>query len=82
MQFGKTCRRTHSSDFVSLLTPEPIKKINPDSMIILTDDQQTPISQSMKQNILCAMHWLVKNAQANNLYFFHYYGKTISHSMT
>ena len=43
-------------------------------MVILTDDQQNPMSQPTKANILRAMHWLVKDAQANDSLFFHYSG--------
>ncbi|CCX33246.1 Similar to Metacaspase-1A; acc. no. B0XPP3 [Pyronema omphalodes CBS 100304] len=45
-----------------------------DDMVILTDDQQHPKSQPTKQNILAAMHWLVKDAQPNDSLFFHYSG--------
>lgn len=45
-----------------------------DDMVILTDDQQNPRSQPTKQNILTAMHWLVKDAQPNDSLFFHYSG--------
>ncbi|SPO01366.1 probable Metacaspase-1B [Cephalotrichum gorgonifer] len=45
-----------------------------DDMVILTDDQQNPISQPTKQNILRAMHWLVKDARPNDSLFFHYSG--------
>jgi hypothetical protein len=45
-----------------------------DDMVILTDDQQHPKSQPTKQNILTAMHWLVKDAQPNDSLFFHYSG--------
>ncbi|CZS92586.1 probable Metacaspase-1 [Rhynchosporium graminicola] len=34
-----------------------------DDMVLLTDDQQNPMSQPTKQNILRAMHWLVKDAR-------------------
>jgi hypothetical protein len=44
-------------------------------MVILTDDQQNPMSQPTKQNILRAMHWLVKDARPNDSLFFHYSGK-------
>jgi hypothetical protein len=44
-------------------------------MVILTDDQQNIMSQPTKQNILRAMHWLVKDAQPNDSIFFHYSGK-------
>jgi hypothetical protein len=45
-----------------------------DDMVILTDDQQNPTSQPTKQNILRAMHWLVKDARPNDSLFFHYSG--------
>ncbi|PBP20837.1 caspase domain-containing protein, partial [Diplocarpon rosae] len=45
-----------------------------DDMVILTDDQQNPMSQPTKQNILRAMHWLVKDARPNDSLFFHYSG--------
>jgi hypothetical protein len=45
-----------------------------DDMVILTDDQQHPKSQPTKQNILTAMHWLVRDAQPNDSLFFHYSG--------
>jgi len=45
-----------------------------EDMVILTDDQQNPMSQPTKQNILKAMHWLVKDAQPNDSLFFHYSG--------
>lgn len=43
-------------------------------MVILTDDQQNLMSQPTKQNILRAMHWLAKDAKANDSLFFHYSG--------
>lgn len=46
-----------------------------EDMVILTDDQQNPMSQPTKQNILRAMHWLVKDARSNDSLFFHYSGK-------
>ena len=45
-----------------------------EDMVILTDDQQNPMSQPTKQNLLRAMHWLVKDAQPNDSLFFHYSG--------
>lgn len=45
-----------------------------EDMVILTDDQQNPKSQPTKQNILHAMHWLVKDARPNDSLFFHYSG--------
>ena len=46
-----------------------------EDMVILTDDQQNPMSQPTKQNILRAMHWLVKDAKPNDSLFFHYSGQ-------
>ncbi|KAL2263122.1 hypothetical protein VTK26DRAFT_8143 [Humicola hyalothermophila] len=45
-----------------------------EDMVILTDDQQNPMSLPTKQNILRAMHWLVKDARPNDSLFFHYSG--------
>jgi len=45
-----------------------------EDMVILTDDQQNPMSQPTKANILRAMHWLVKDAHADDSLFFHYSG--------
>ncbi|KAI9804137.1 MAG: hypothetical protein M1825_001539 [Sarcosagium campestre] len=45
-----------------------------EDMVILTDDQQNAMSQPTKQNILRAMHWLVKDAKPNDSLFFHYSG--------
>ncbi|KAI9717242.1 MAG: Ca(2+)-dependent cysteine protease [Chrysothrix sp. TS-e1954] len=45
-----------------------------EDMVILTDDQQNPMSQPTKGNILRAMHWLVKDARPNDSLFFHYSG--------
>lgn len=47
-----------------------------EDMVILTDDQQNPMSQPTKQNILRAMHWLVKDAKPNDSLFFHYSGRS------
>lgn len=49
-----------------------------EDMVILTDDQQNPMSQPTKQNILRAMHWLVKDARPNDSLFFHYSGENSS----
>lgn len=49
-----------------------------EDMVILTDDQQNPISQPTKQNILRAMHWLVKDARPNDSLFFHYSGNFVT----
>jgi hypothetical protein len=46
-----------------------------EDMVLLTDDQQNPMSQPTKANILRAMHWLVKDARPNDSLFFHYSGK-------
>ncbi|OAA35642.1 Peptidase C14, caspase catalytic [Beauveria brongniartii RCEF 3172] len=45
-----------------------------EDMVILTDEQQNPMSQPTKQNILRAMHWLVRDAELNDSLFFHYSG--------
>ncbi|KIW02896.1 metacaspase-1, variant [Verruconis gallopava] len=45
-----------------------------EDMVLLTDDQQNPMSQPTKANILRAMHWLVKGAEPNDSLFFHYSG--------
>ncbi|KAL2275389.1 hypothetical protein FJTKL_02100 [Diaporthe vaccinii] len=45
-----------------------------DDMVLLTDDQQSPASQPTKQNILRAMHWLVKDARPGDSLFLHYSG--------
>ena len=45
-----------------------------EDMVLLTDDQQNPMSQPTKANILRAMHWLVKEARPNDSLFFHYSG--------
>jgi hypothetical protein len=51
-----------------------------EDMVILTDDQRNPMSQPTKGNILRAMHWLVKDARANDSLFFHYSGENHNHS--
>ena len=45
-----------------------------EDMVILTDDQQNPMSIPTKANILRAMHWLVKDAQPNDSLFIHFSG--------
>ncbi len=40
-----------------------------EDMVILTDDQQNPVMQPTKANILRAMQWLVANAQPNDALF-------------
>ena len=52
-----------------------------DDMVILTDDQQNPMSQPTKQNILRAMHWLAKDARPNDSLFFHYSGRYLLSSL-
>ncbi|KAI1753776.1 hypothetical protein F4782DRAFT_545546 [Xylaria castorea] len=46
----------------------------PEDIVMLTDDQQRPTSQPTKQNLLRAMHWLVKDARLNDSLFFYYSG--------
>jgi hypothetical protein len=43
-------------------------------MVILTDDQQNPISIPTRANILRAMHWLVHDAKPHDSLFFHFSG--------
>ncbi|KAE8147824.1 peptidase C14, caspase domain-containing protein [Aspergillus avenaceus] len=45
-----------------------------EDMVILTDDQQNPMSHPTKANILRAMQWLVKDAQPNDSLFIHFSG--------
>ncbi|PHH92739.1 hypothetical protein CDD83_5568 [Cordyceps sp. RAO-2017] len=45
-----------------------------EDMVILTDDQQNPVMQPTKANMLRAMQWLVKDAQPNDALFLHYSG--------
>ncbi|RKF58281.1 Metacaspase-1 [Erysiphe neolycopersici] len=45
-----------------------------EDMVTLTDDQHNPVGQPTKDNILRAMHWLVKDAQPNDSLFFHFSG--------
>ncbi|PYI22822.1 hypothetical protein BO86DRAFT_125144 [Aspergillus japonicus CBS 114.51] len=45
-----------------------------EDMVILTDDQQNPMSLPNKANILRAMQWLVKDAQPNDSLFIHFSG--------
>ena len=45
-----------------------------EDMVLLTDDQQNPMSQPTRANIIRAMRWLVKDARPNDSLFFHYSG--------
>ncbi|KAI2786200.1 Metacaspase-1B [Penicillium oxalicum] len=45
-----------------------------EDMVILTDDQQNPMSIPTKANILRAMHWLVRDAQPHDSLFIHFSG--------
>lgn len=45
-----------------------------EDMITLTDDEQNPVLQPTKDNILRAMQWLVADAQPNDALFLHYSG--------
>lgn len=45
-----------------------------EDMVILTDDQRNPLSIPTKQNILRAMHWLVKDAQPDDSLLIHFSG--------
>jgi hypothetical protein len=45
-----------------------------EDMVTLTDDQQNPVMQPTKANIVRAMQWLVGGAQPNDALFLHYSG--------
>jgi hypothetical protein len=45
-----------------------------EDMVILTDDQNNPMSQPTKANIIRAMYWLVKDAMPNDSLFIHFSG--------
>ncbi|KAK4152682.1 Metacaspase-1A [Chaetomidium leptoderma] len=45
-----------------------------EDMVTLTDDQQNPVMQPTKENIIRAMQWLVAGAQPNDALFLHYSG--------
>jgi hypothetical protein len=47
-----------------------------EDMVILTDDQQNPVMQPTKQNIIRALQWLVEGAQPNDALFLHFSGKS------
>jgi len=49
-------------------------RFRPDDMVILTDDQRDPKFRPTRANIIAAMHWLVRDAQPNDSFFFHYSG--------
>jgi hypothetical protein len=58
-----------------------------EDMVILTDDQENPLSIPTKNNILRAMQWLVKDAQPNDSLFIHFSGersgeKCLLHELT
>ena len=46
-------------------------------MVILTDDQQNPMSIPTKANILRAMQWLVRDAMPDDSLFIHFSGLSI-----
>ncbi|KAI9904011.1 hypothetical protein N3K66_000540 [Trichothecium roseum] len=45
-----------------------------EDMVLLTDDQSNPVMQPTRENIIRAMGWLVRDAQANDALFLHYSG--------
>ncbi|KOS21168.1 Metacaspase-1A [Escovopsis weberi] len=45
-----------------------------EDMVILTDDQQNPVSHPTRANILRAFGWLVNGAEPNDSLFLHYSG--------
>ncbi|KAI8386093.1 Metacaspase-1 [Nakaseomyces glabratus] len=46
----------------------------PEDIVMLTDDQREMVKIPLKENIIRAMQWLVKDAQPNDALFFHYSG--------
>ena len=47
---------------------------DPNSMVVLTDDQRNPAFIPTRINIINAMHWLVSAAQPGDEFFFQYSG--------
>ncbi|EYE91620.1 caspase family protein [Aspergillus ruber CBS 135680] len=45
-----------------------------EDMVILTDDQENPMSMPTKANMMRAMQWLVRDAQPNDSLFIHFSG--------
>lgn len=45
-----------------------------DDIVFLTDNQTNPMNQPTKENILRAMHWLVRDANSNDSLFLHFSG--------
>lgn len=45
-----------------------------EDMVILTDDQENPIMQPTRENIINAMQWLVRDARPNDALFLHFSG--------
>ncbi|KAJ7137203.1 caspase domain-containing protein [Mycena epipterygia] len=46
----------------------------PEDIVVLTDDSPHARAQPTRQNMIDAMHWLVKRAQPHDALFFHYSG--------
>ncbi|KAJ7784262.1 caspase domain-containing protein [Mycena metata] len=46
----------------------------PEDIVVLTDDSPHARAQPTRQNMIDAMHWLVKGAQQHDALFFHYSG--------
>ncbi|KFZ25046.1 hypothetical protein V502_00478 [Pseudogymnoascus sp. VKM F-4520 (FW-2644)] len=72
-QLGQLKRSINDIKNISLCLCEQYELKREDT-VILTDDLHGPMSQPTKQNILTAMHWLVKGARPNDLLFFCYSG--------
>lgn len=49
-------------------------KDDPDSMLVLTDDHNNPPFLPLRQNIIQALHWLVRDAQPGDSLFFQFSG--------
>jgi len=45
-----------------------------EDMVVLTDNSSHPRQQPTRQNMIDAMHWLVRDARPNDSLFFHYSG--------
>ncbi|RMZ87213.1 hypothetical protein DV736_g5558, partial [Chaetothyriales sp. CBS 134916] len=53
---------------------QQVKNYTPESIILLTDDQNGPFGQPTKRNILSALHWLGEHAQQGERLVLYYSG--------
>ena len=63
------CRTSGSTTHTAHLSEQ--WGFNPEEIIVLTDDHKEPKRLPTKANMLRAMEWLVKDAQATDSLFFH-----------